>query len=303
MSVKDTIGVGVPSLSRDQLVIGLLLLPLFLFFSVLWFIPMGYTAWSSFFADPLGTSEFVGLANYVDVVTSGDFASVLWNSIVYAVVSTLLSVVIGLAFALVVNKALFRGGVLRTMMVFPYLMPTVVVMFLWRFLLDQNIGPLNRVLLDLGIITEPLVFFGDPALAMPSVIGASVWKYGSFAFFILLANLQAIPDEYYTRAKIQGASQWQQFRDITLPHLRGAILLIFFVRGIFMFNKFDTIWLTTRGGPAGATTTLPISVYDYAIRLTDYGHGTALSMVMFAILAVVGVAYFIVLKPESEVTE
>lgn len=290
-------------LDRDRLLVLGFLLPLIGFFAILWFVPMVYTVWSSLFSDPLVTPEFVGFANYVAVLVDDQFLYFLWNSVVFAVSTTVLSLVVGLGFALVVNRAVFGGASLRTLMVFPYLLPTVVVVFLWRFLLDQNLGLVNRLLLDLGLIDRPIAFFGTVALAMPSIVTASVWKWGSFAFFIVLANLQAIPDEYYERAMVQGASQWQQFRDITFPHLRGAILLILLVRGIWMFNKFDVIWLTTRGGPASVTTTLPIRVYDYAIRLGEFGMGTALASIMFVLLAVGGVVYFVGLNPESGVTK
>lgn len=289
-------------MSRNQLAVFALLAPLAVFFGVLWFVPMGYSVWASFFNNPLGAPEFVGLSNYIEIITSNNFLFFLWNSVLFAISTTLLCLVIGLFFALVVNRALFGGGTLRTLMVFPYLLPTVVVVFLWQFLLDQNLGLVNRILQDLGLIADPIAFFGSVSLAMPSIVTASVWKWGSFAFFIILANLQAIPDEYFERARVQGASQWQQFRDITFPHLRGAILLILLVRGIWMFNKFDVIWLTTRGGPAQVTTTLPIRVYDLAIRLGNFGQGTALAIIMFLLLSAVGVVYFTVLNPEEEVT-
>lgn len=288
---------------KNQLIVIALLTPLAVFFGALWFVPLGYSIWSSFLSDPLGVGKFIGLSNYVAVFTSGNFLFYLWNSVVFAVSTTLLCLLVGLFFALVVNRVIVGGSVLRTLMVFPYLLPTVVVVYLWQFLLDQNLGLVNRLLLDLGLISAPIAFFGSVSLAMPSIVTASVWKWGSFAFFIILANLQAIPGEYFERAKVQGASQWQQFRDITFPHLRGAILLILLVRGIWMFNKFDVIWLTTRGGPAGATTTLPIRVYDLAIRLGRFGQGTALAIIMFLLLSVVGIVYFTVLNPEEEVAD
>lgn len=301
MGVVERSRLRISGVTRNQLVVFALLAPLAGFFGLLWFVPMGYTVWSSFFTNPLGGPEFVGLSNYAEILTGDNFLLFLWNSVLFAVSTTLLSLLVGLLFALVVNRALFGGGALRTLMVFPYLLPTVVVVFLWQFLLDQNLGLVNRILLDLGLIASPIAFFGSVSLAMPSVVTASVWKWGSFAFFIILANLQAIPNEYFERAQVQGASQWQQFRDITFPHLRGAILLILLVRGIWMFNKFDVIWLTTRGGPAEVTTTLPIRVYDLAIRLGNFGQGTALAVIMFLLLSAVGVVYFTMLNPEKEV--
>ena len=279
------------------------LLPLGVFFTVLWFGPMFYTLVMSFFTDPLGSAQFTGFGNYLDVLTGDTFPFYLWNSVLFAVSTTVLSLVVGLGFSLVVNEQLRGRQGLRTLMIVPYLLPTVVVVFLWTLMLDQNLGLLNQALVEMGIISSPIAFFSTPGLAMPSVITASVWKWGSFAFFIILANLQAIPDAYYERAQVQGASPWQQFRDITFPNLRGAILLILLVRGIWMFNKFDIIWLTTRGGPINLTTTLPIRVYDLAIRSGAFGSATALSGIMFAILAVTGVLYFTVMEPEAEVKD
>jgi len=292
-----------PEVDSARLLLLLALVPLGLFFALLWFGPMLYTLVLSFFADPLGEAQFVGLGNYVSILTSETFPFYLWNSVLFAVSTTLLSLVVGLGFALVVDEQLTGRQGLRTLMIFPYLLPTVVVVFLWILLLDQNLGLVNRILVELGLISGPIAFFSTGALAMPSIVTASVWKWGSFAFFILLANLQAIPDTYYERAQVQGASPWQQFRDITLPNLRNAILLILLVRGIWMFNKFDIIWLTTRGGPINLTTTLPIQIYDLAIRSSSFGAATALAGIMFAILTVAGVVYFVALEPEAEVTD
>jgi multiple sugar transport system permease protein len=300
-----TVQERVPALSRvdsARLFLLVALIPVAVFFALLWFGPMLYTLAVSFFVDPLGTPQFAGVGNYLSVVASDTFGFYLWNSVLFAVSTTVLSLVVGLGFALVVDERMTGRQSLRTLMIFPYLLPTVVVVFLWTLLLDQNLGLVNRLLVNLGLISSPIAFFSNANLAMPSVVTASVWKWGSFAFFILLANLQAIPDAYYERAQVQGASPWQQFRDITLPHLRNAILLILLVRGVWMFNKFDIIWLTTRGGPIDLTTTLPIRIYDLAIRSGSFGAATALAGIMFAILAVAGVVYFVVLEPEAEVT-
>lgn len=276
-------------------------IPFTLFFAVVWGIPIAYALGMSLFEDPTGNAVFVGLANYVDVLTGATFGTALWNSVVYAVSSTVLSLVVGLGLALVVNREIQGGNALRTLMIFPYLLPTLVVIFMWRFILDPNVGILNQYLVSLGLLDSPVAFFSELTWAMPSVVVASVWKYGSFAFFILLARLQAIDPNLYERARVEGASTWQAFRDITVPHLRGAILIILLVRGIWMFNKFDIIFLSTRGGPLDATTTLPIRVYELAFNDVNFGGATALAGVMFFLLAGVAVVYFRVFEPEKEV--
>ncbi|AEN04965.1 carbohydrate ABC transporter permease [Halolamina sp.] len=276
-------------------------IPFTLFFIVVWGIPIAYALGMSLFENPTGNSTFVGLANYVDVVTGDGFGTALWNSVVYAISSTVLSLVVGLGLALVVNREIQGGDALRTLMIFPYLLPTLVVIFMWRFILDPNVGILNQYLVNWGVLESPVAFFSELTWAMPAVVVASVWKFGSFSFFILLARLQAIDPNLYERARVEGASTWQAFRDITVPHLRGAILIILLVRGIWMFNKFDIIFLSTRGGPLDATTTLPIRVYELAFNDVNFGGATALAGIMFFLLAAVAVVYFKVFEPEKEV--
>jgi len=276
-------------------------IPFTLFFIVVWGIPIAYALGMSLFENPTGNSTFVGLANYVDVITGDGFGTALWNSVVYAISSTVLSLVVGLGLALVVNREIQGGDALRTLMIFPYLLPTLVVIFMWRFILDPNVGILNQYLVNWGVLESPVAFFSELTWAMPAVVVASVWKFGSFSFFILLARLQAIDPNLYERARVEGASTWQAFRDITVPHLRGAILIILLVRGIWMFNKFDIIFLSTRGGPLDATTTLPIRVYELAFNDVNFGGATALAGIMFFLLAAVAVVYFKVFEPEKEV--
>ena len=276
-------------------------LPLTVFFVIVWLIPIAYALGMSLFQNPTGDAAFAALANYRAILTNGEFWYFLGNSVVYAVSTTGLSLVVGLGLALVVNQQIRGGNVLRTMMIFPYLIPTLVVIFMWKFILDPNIGVLNQWLVQYGLLAEPVAFFSTLRWAMASVVVASVWKFGSFAFFILLARLQAIDPDLYERARVEGATTWQAFRDITLPHLRGAILIILLVRGIWMFNKFDIIFLSTRGGPLKATTTLPIRVYELAFNLVDFGRATALAGIMFFLLAGVAVVYFNVFEPEQEV--
>jgi multiple sugar transport system permease protein len=275
--------------------------PLFVFFATVWAIPIGFALLMSLYEDPTGNAVFVGLENYTSLLTGAEFWEFLWTSIFYAVGSTVLSLVVGLGLALAVNRKIRGRIALRTLMIFPYLLPTLIVVFLWTFILDANVGVVNQTLVEYGIIDEPIAFFSTLTWAMPALIVTSVWKYGSFAFFILLARLQAIDDDLYERARVEGATSWQMFRDITLPNLRSAILIILLVRGIWMFNKFDIIWLSTRGGPVESTTTLPIYVYQLMFNSASFGSATALAGIMFGLLAVVASIYFYVFEPSKEV--
>ena len=297
----STVRASLADLDERRLILLATFLPFAAFFGLVWLLPITYALGMSLFTDPTGAAEFVFLQNYVAILGSGEFWGALWNSLVYAVSTTGLSLLVGLGLALVVNQEIRGGGGLRTMMIFPYLLPTLVVIFIWTFILDPNVGVLNQWLLAAGLVSSPIAFFSTIQWAMASVVVTSVWKFGSFAFFILLARLQAIDPSLYERARVEGASTWQAFRDITVPHLRGAILIILLVRGIWMFNKFDIIYLATRGGPLSATTTLPIRVYELAFNSVDFGGATALAGIMFGLLAAVAVVYFRTFEPEKEV--
>ncbi|WP_136601345.1 carbohydrate ABC transporter permease [Salinigranum halophilum] len=301
MSTSTSLSTRFAEIDERRLLLLVTFVPLVAFFVVVWAIPILYALGMSLFSDPTGASVFVGLENYTAILATPAFLTFLWNSVVYAVSTTVFSLLLGLALALVVNQQIKGGNVLRTMMIFPYLLPTLVVIFIWQFLFDPNLGVINQWLLGFGVIEEPIAFFSTLEWAMPAVAITSVWKFGSFAFFILLARLQAIDPNLYERARVEGASSWQSFRDITIPHLRGAILIILLVRGIWMFNKFDIIYLATRGGPLDATTTLPIRVYELAFNEVNFGGATALAGIMFFLLAGVAVVYFKLFNPEEEV--
>jgi multiple sugar transport system permease protein len=301
MSTSTSLSTRFAEIDERRLLLLVTFVPLVAFFVVVWAVPILYALGMSLFTDPTGASVFVGLENYTAILTTPEFLTFLWNSVVYAVSTTVFSLLLGLALALVVNQQIKGGSVLRTMMIFPYLLPTLVVIFIWQFLFDPNLGVINQWLLGFGVIEEPIAFFSTLEWAMPAVAITSVWKFGSFAFFILLARLQAIDPNLYERARVEGASSWQSFRDITIPHLRGAILIILLVRGIWMFNKFDIIYLATRGGPLDATTTLPIRVYELAFNEVNFGGATALAGIMFFLLAAVAIVYFKLFNPEEEV--
>lgn len=301
MSLTESLHERITASESTVLLAGLFI-PIAAFFLLVWAFPIAYALGMSLFEDPTRAPTFVGVQNYIEILTTWSFWRYLWYSVIYAVSTTVLSLLLGLVLALAVNRELRGGSALRTLMIFPYLLPTLVVIFLWTFMLDANVGIVNQWLQSIGILDESVAFFSTTAWAMPAVVITSVWKFGSFSFFIILARLQAIDPALYERAQIEGASAWQVFRDITAPQLRGAVLIILLVRGIWMFNKFDIIYLSTRGGPIDVTTTLPIRVYELAFSAIDFGAATALAGIMFAILAGTASVYFAVFKPAQEVS-
>lgn len=285
---------------REILIAGLFG-PLVLYFVALWLVPLLFGLLMSLFESPTApTASFVGLENYRFALSQVDIASVLKNTLVFTLGSTALSVIVGLLFALLLDRSLFGSGTLRSLFILPYLLPTVVVVLFFTGLLNPNFGAVSIYLSKLGLISEPISFFGSYDYAMPAVISVAVWKYGSFAFFIFLARLQAIDDEMYERAKVEGANIFEQFRTITLPNLYSAIFLVFLIRGIYMFNMFDLIFIATRGGPLNQTMTLPIKVYELAYFTQRFGPALALAAMMFLAVSIAAVVYFLVFEPEGD---
>lgn len=276
--------------------------PLILFFVTIWFLPILYSLGLSFFERSVLSTDmtWIGFGNYASLLADGEFWFALWNGAVYAVSTTSLSILLGLGFALLVNKPFFGQRLTRTMMMLPYMVPSVVTIALWQWILAPS-GIVNHYLQLVGLTETNIEFFSSVTWAMPSLVIASTWIYTAFAFFTILARLQSIPDSYYERAKVEGATQLQMFRDITLPNLRGVILLVALVRGIFLFNKFDIIFVATKGGPLGATTTLPIMIYEVVFMNYSLGRGTALAGILFVILAAGAAVYFRVFQPSKEV--
>lgn len=298
------VGTGLKKIDQNRRLLALLtFVPLLVFYFLNWVLPIGYSFYISFFERTIYSTEmtWVGLGNYISVLQDPIFVEAFVNGVIYTVGTTVASLILGLLFALAVNQRFFGQSLTRTAMILPYLTPTVVVAFVWTWMLAPN-GIITHYLSIFGLISGDTGLFSSTTYAMPALIVASTWKYASFAFFTILARLQAIPDSYYERVQTEGGTKLDAFKDITLPNLRGVLFLVLLVRGIFLFNKFDIIWIATRGGPLSATTTLPVMIYNIMFSDLALGEATALAGILAGILAVVAMIYFVTLNPEQEVT-
>jgi multiple sugar transport system permease protein len=242
-------------------------------------------------------AEFVGLDNYRAVVN--DFAFKFqgmqsWGaavtSIVYSVVATIVTIVVGLVASLLLNRP-FRGrGLSRAIFLFPYVAPVVSTAFVWRWILDPRpSGVLNDILMGLGLIDLPKAYLAQRGLALVLVIIFTAWRYFPFAMLMILARLQAIDRTLYEAADVDGAGEWAKFWNVTIPELRYVLGALFLLRLIWTFNKFDDIWLLTGGG--FGTNVLPVLTYQFSFRLNDFGKGAANAMILLLILIVFLVLY------------
>ena len=264
-----------------------LILPALLTILLVALFPLLWTLWESLHLHDLRMpwlgKPFVGLDNYVEAFRDPRFWGALGHTAFFAVTSVGLELVIGLWLALALNRA-FRGrGLVRASVLVPWAIPTVVSALLWRFMFEGQHGIVNEALVGLGLLREPVVWFIRPMAAWVPVILADVWKTTPFVALLLLAGLQNIDASLYEAARIDGASAWRQFRYVTLPLLKPAILVALIFRTLDAFRVFDLIYALTGGGPG--TSTEPIALYTFNVLLQNlqFGYGSALSVIVFLI--------------------
>ena len=205
--------------------------------------------------------------------------------------SLALQVLLGLGLALLLNKPFAGRNIFRGALLFPYIIPSIVSIVAIRWMLNDLYGIVNYWLQALGLISQPVPWLGNPDLAMASLIAINAWMFYPFVMLCVLARLQSIPEELYEAARIDGAGAFAQFWYVTLPQLRGTLAVVILVRTLWMFNKFDTVWLTTQGGPFGTTQTLPVLAYIEAFNLYELGRGAAVGILMSVALLIVFVIY------------
>lgn len=238
----------------------------------------------------ISAPEWVGLANYIQVLQMPEFWSALSRGMIFSGCSIILQLGVGLGLAILLDRKVPGIGILRGISVLPYLLPTVVVALTFRWMLDGSTGIISHMAMALGF--SHVAWADNPSAAMATVIIISVWIWTPFVTLAFLAGLQSIPEELYEAARIDGASSWKRFLHVTLPQLRSVILVVLLLRTIWMFNKFDIIWLMTRGGPQNATEHLPVLAYRLTFELYDVGKGAAVSTIAFLILSFFILIYF-----------
>ena len=233
-------------------------------------------------ADNVLTSLSFTAANFARVFDGAEFWNVLGVTMFYTVFGTLGALVMGLFAALLLDNS-FRGqGILRGLYLFPYVAPVIAVAFTWVLLLDPFSGSVNALLIQMGVTDTAINFFGERPLALVMVTAFEIWRYFPLSFLFILARMQSIDSDMYEAADMDGASPFQQFWYLSLPMLLGILSVLFLLRFIWTFNKFDDIFLLT-GGNAG-TRTLTVNVYEQAFAISNIGAGAAVAVVIFACL-------------------
>ena len=246
-----------------------------------------------FHIDPLNPAaqRFAGLDNFRTLFADALFWKSFRNAAVWTGTSIVLQTVLGVALALLLHLPLRGISIFRGLLLFPYIVPTVVIALILQWLLNPDLGIVNHALKEAGIISDNVYWLSTPSMAMASTIALNVWKYTPFVTICVLARLQTIPLELYDAAKVDGASAIRRFIDITLPQLSEVLVVVVVFRTIWTFNKFEEIYLLTRGGPGTSTFNLAIYSFEQSIANLKMGVGAAAGVVMMALLFVGSILY------------
>jgi multiple sugar transport system permease protein len=264
----------------------MLVIPSILIITALTLFPIIYNFYLSFFRKHafLKNKTFIGLKNYASLIGSPEFWEAFKNGFIYALSTIVLQVVLGMAAAMILNERLKGKNVMRGIFLFPYLMPTIVVIILWKWLLNASYGFINYILMAVGIIEKPLVWFSGDTIMLTLVL-ISTWQFFPFVMVTVLARLQTIPRDLYRAARVDGAPTISRFVHITLPQLRNVLLTVILLRSIWMFTKFDTVWLLSGKEAIGKyIQTIPVLTYRRTFNYLQAGMGAALSVTLFILL-------------------
>ena len=242
---------------------------------------------------------FVGLDNYVNVITSYYFKDSIQITAIYTVATVLGVIVYGLSVALLMNTKIRLSTPLKIVILLPWALPAVVSGLLWKWILNADFGILNGILYALGLIDRYIPFLADPTLAKASLIMAHIWKEGPLVAIFFLAGLQLIPSELYEAAKIDGGTSWKTFLYVTLPLLRPVFLVVIVYETMTAILTFDTIYVMTGGGPANSTALISWFAYAEIFKSLNLGNGIALAIIIALITLVLIILYLRVLRTEE----
>jgi multiple sugar transport system permease protein len=265
-------------LDRSPLFGPLVLLPASVLLVGLLAFPLGLGVWLGFFDAKIGSAgEFIGLENYRYLLSDPVFRLTSLNTVLYTAVTVVFKMALGLALALILNQRFAGYRFFRSVLLLPYVVPTVLSAFAWWWILDPQFSFVSWALVRLGILRRNVDFFGDPWLARASLMVANIWRGIPFFTIGYLAGLQAIPRDLHEAAQIDGATTWRIFYSITWPLLMPLTIILTIFSSIFTFTDFQLVWTITRGGPANATQLFVTLAYQRAIAGGAIGEGAAIA--------------------------
>ncbi len=257
--------------------------------------PVYFTVYLSFFNTPpdlsLDEKIFVGLGNYARVLAADSVQETTVNTLVWTVASTLFSFVLGFGAALALNREFPGRGLLRGILLVPYVISAVAAAYIWRWLMHSDFGVFGAITMALGLTDRPINFLDNTATVLPALILVNVWKEFPFAMIMMLAGLQTVPDQLLRAARIDGAGTWHRFWHVTVPHLQNVSVVTILLLTVANLNGFTIPYIMTGGGPAGASEIWITQIYQIAFGRIRFGLASAYSVILFIIMMTLGYFY------------
>jgi multiple sugar transport system permease protein len=281
-------------LGRSERYLGIaLILPVILVMVLLVFAPVVGVVWDSLTDRTFlsNVSHFVGLSNYTALLSSGTFWQTAEHSIGWTAASVALQLIIGMGLALLLNQRMPGRALLRGLYLLPWVTPVVVIVLIWKWMLNGLYGVVNAVLGHINPAWHSISWFATPSLALPTVVAINVWRGAPFVMVILLAGLQTVPKDLFEAVALDGAGWWGSFWHVTLPHLKTILVTTILIFTLFNFNNFDLIYLATQGGPAGDTMTLPVQTYQVGFGGEMIGQASAWAVLMLITVLLIALVY------------
>jgi multiple sugar transport system permease protein len=270
---------------------GLILFAIFTVYALYTSFMLSFHEWNLIGDD----KRFIGLDNYREVLQDENFHEAIRNTVYFTVVSVPVTMIIAMFLAILLNTQIRGLAIFRTAFYLPVITPLVVAAIIWSWLYQADTGLLNYYLQQLGIIEEPVYWLGNRDTAMPAVIAMNVWKGIGFNMIVYLAGLQAVPQEFYEAAEVDGAGWWDRFRRITLPLIAPTTFFLLVINTVGAMKAFTQVFVMTQGGPpgpGGATTTIVYWIYQQAFVYFKMGYASALAYTTFFLLFAVSFMQF-----------
>lgn len=274
----------------------ILLAPAFLLVAFTTVYPMLTSFWTSFhvlnLAKSIDLGRFVGLENYEEAfVNDPEFWTVMGVTARFVVIDVTLTVLCALGLAILLLRAGFGQGIVRSLIILPFAMSPALIGISWRFMLNPDFGAFARTIGAIFPFLKDVDYLASPFWSMAALISVDVWHWAPYFTFMLMGGLAAIPPETQEAARIDGASNWRVFKDITLPQLMPVLIVAVILKSVFALKVFDAIVTLTSGGPGRSTTTLAFFAYHIGFRDYDFGYASAVAYVLTVILFLLSLSY------------
>jgi multiple sugar transport system permease protein len=258
-----------------------MILGAFLLVALFTLYPYAYALWASVQnLSPIMPASFAGIKNYTDIFTSTYFIGAVRTTLVFTVTAVPLILLLGVGAAALLNQSFFGNFILKGIILLPWAIPAAITGIIWKGLFNDSWGAVNAVLYQLGLINDYTRWLSTPGTAMLVAIFAQVWTQFPLAAVLILAAMQSIPPEYYESAAIDGATSWQRFQFVTLPSIKGTLVIVALYEFLVGLTTFDLIFSMTGGGPGTATTVIGYFIWAETFKMLSFGRGAALAVIL-----------------------